>query len=171
MRLPRIVAPVAVLVLTLGACGSDDESETVTETDTETVVETSASTPPATTAPQPAGPAAVSLDFFSTPSGNVACAMTDQNVRCDIAEKDWTPPPKPDTCPVDWGNGLNLEGVLPGAPVCAGDTVLGEHPVLEYGQASEVGPYRCESEQAGVTCRHLDAGTGFFLARERYEVF
>ena len=55
-----------------------------------------------------ASPAAAAT-FFESPSGNIGCVIgKGSGVRCDIRERDWSPPPKPAGCPVDWGNGLTV---------------------------------------------------------------
>lgn len=164
MRAMRIgcAAVLGALLVAIGGCGSDD-TEAVTESETATATETQATETTAATVEH--------LNLFSTPSKNIACAMEAEFVRCDIAKKDWTPPPKPKTCELDWGNGLNVEDGTPGAPVCAGDTVLGDHPTLDYGSASEVGSFRCESETAGVTCTNVGTGNGFFLSKQSFRLF
>ena len=62
---------------------------------------------------------------FDTPSHNIGCVISKAGARCDIRERAWRPPPKPRSCPVDWGNGLAVERRGFAYWVCAGDTVLG----------------------------------------------
>ena len=62
--------------------------------------------------------------FFESPSGNIKCVMDKSSgVRCDIGVRDWKPPPKPDWCPVDWGNGLEVSARGRARFTCAGDAV------------------------------------------------
>ncbi len=49
------------------------------------------------------------LTAFTSPSGNIGCYIDPDYVRCDIRERDWSPPPRPVSCPVDLGQGLQLE--------------------------------------------------------------
>ena len=110
------------------------------------------------------------LTMFSTPSGNIGCVMDPEYVRCDIRERSWDPPPKPADCELDFGQGIELANETRSHIVCAGDTTLGAEDVLEYGETSKVGPYRCISAAAGITCQ-ADSGHGFFLSKETYELY
>ena len=68
--------------------------------------------PPGAVEPIPLTTREVSeLTSFSSPSGNIGCYIQPTNVRCDIAERNWAPPPKPASCPemTGWGQGLVLE--------------------------------------------------------------
>ena len=61
------------------------------------------------------GPAKrANFKFFQSPSGNIACAMGGGIVRCDILEHSWSPPPKPSSCDLDWGNGVAGRPPRPG---------------------------------------------------------
>lgn len=108
---------------------------------------------------------------FTSPSGNVSCVLDVDYVRCDIAERDWTPPPRPADCEFDYGQGVAL---VPGGPaefVCAGDTTLGGSNPLAYGQSITRGDLRCESAQTGITCLDRTTGHGFALSRQVYQLF
>ena len=45
--------------------------------------------------------AVTDLVGFTSPSGNVGCFVDSANVRCDISERDWSPPPRPADCQFD----------------------------------------------------------------------
>lgn len=179
------VAALSALVAAgaLGACGSGDSG-----TETETVVRTVREPPPTTTTPPPrrtkdvrrskAQPVTrprrrtVDMDSFNTPSGNVGCVITADSARCDIGQRDWAPPPAPASCELDWGQGLSVAANGAADFVCAGDTALDpQRRVLAYGDDAQVGPFTCASREAGVTCRNRGTGTGFFISRERYDLF
>jgi hypothetical protein len=97
--------------------------------------------------------------------------MAGSNVRCDIKQRDWNPPPRPATCQLDFGQGLQIGGGR-ASLVCAGDTTLNPSaPTLAYGQSSRRGPFLCRSASAGVTCTNQSSGHGFFLSRQRYYTF
>ena len=109
---------------------------------------------------------------FTSPSGNIGCMLGDGMVRCDIAERDWAPPPRPADCPdfTDFGQGITLSSTGPASFVCAGDTALGGGPALAYGQFQAGGGLSCTSEPAGMRCSNSD-GHGFTLARQGYTLF
>lgn len=161
-------ALVAVLLLTMAGCsGDDDDTERATPTTTSTSAPTTTSTTPApATAAGDTGRGSFS---FRTPSGNIWCAISDTEARCDITEKSWAPPPKPADCELDWGDAISVDAEN-AAFVCAGDTVQEDSaPVLPYGGVVERGDLRCRSEEQGVTCEHRPTGNRFLLSRQRYE--
>ena len=92
--------------------------------------------------------------------------------RCDIKDHSWSPPPKPSDCDLDWGDALQVSDKAAPALVCHGDTALDQSAaVLAYGQRTRPGSILCESAEAGVTCTHPQNGHGFFISRERYQLF
>jgi hypothetical protein len=104
--------------------------------------------------------------LFETPSHNIGCAISVKSgVRCDIRVREWRPPPKPASCPVDWGNGLTVERRGVARLVCAGDTVFGGKRVLRYGDSIRRGRFECTSRRNGVRCLNLRNEHGFKLAR------
>lgn len=122
-----------------------------------------ASQPPASQAPE-------DLVQFSSPSGNIGCALSSAGARCDIAERSWEPPAKPESCSADWGQGLTVTGET-ATFVCAGDSVLGSKTELAYGKTLQRGDYSCLSEKDGMRCENTKTGHGFSVARAAYEVF
>jgi hypothetical protein len=115
---------------------------------------------------------ATKLVGFRSPSSNVGCYLDVDYVRCDIAETDWSPPPRPADCEYDYGQGITL---VPGGRaefVCAGDTTLvPDGTALAYGQSISVGVLQCDSAEWGITCRDIKTGRGFAIAHEAYRVF
>ena len=110
--------------------------------------------------------------FFQSPSGNIACAMGGGVVRCDILEHSWTPPPKPASCDVDWGNGVAVGRRDAASFVCAGDTVFSpSNPVLDYGEKIFKNRFKCTSKQKGMRCKNQKSGHGFLLARDDVNLF
>jgi hypothetical protein len=111
---------------------------------------------------------------FHTPTGNIGCAADDNSgqweLRCDIGQKNWRGAPQPRSCDLDYGDALGMSGT--GRPywVCHGDTVLGQGPVLQYGQSWRAGPFICLSQIAGLTCSNR-TGHGIFLSRGSYRVY
>jgi hypothetical protein len=119
-----------------------------------------------------AAPAAAE-DFahFTSPSGNVGCILDSDYLRCDIAERQWVPPPRPADCPLDYGYGIALEAGGRAAFVCAGDTTLGGSDVLPYGQSITRGSLSCTSAESGMSCRDSGSGSSFSLSRQVYQLF
>jgi hypothetical protein len=118
-----------------------------------------------------AGPANADLIGFTSPTGNIGCIIDTDYVRCDISERDWSPPARPADCEFDYGQGIAMApGEKPGF-VCAGDTTLGGGRPLAYGQSVTAGSYQCTSAPSGVTCRDVTSGSGFTLSRGGYDVF
>jgi hypothetical protein len=118
----------------------------------------------------PPEPEPQELTTFSTPSGNIGCVMDPGYVRCDISERSWESPAGPADCELDHGHGIEISDEQRARFVCAGDTTLGAEDVLEYGEASRVGPYRCVSAAAGLNCQ-AESGHGFFLSKQDYELY
>jgi hypothetical protein len=112
-----------------------------------------------------AAPSASAATFFETPSHNIGCVISKSGARCDIRVREWNPPPKPASCPVDWGNGLTVGRRGSAHFVCAGDTVLGGKRVLGYRKSIRRGRFRCTSRRNGVRCLNLRNEHGFKLAR------
>jgi hypothetical protein len=123
-----------------------------------------------TAAPTPA--VVVHLSTFRSPSGNIGCALFEGSARCDIMHRSWSPPPRPASCQLDYGQGLEVYGSRPGHLVCAGDTALDPSaPILHYGAASVVGQDTCVSATTGMTCTDTRTGHGFWIAIQGYRVF
>ncbi|MCG7582805.1 DUF6636 domain-containing protein [Mycolicibacterium sp. OfavD-34-C] len=116
--------------------------------------------------------AGADLVGFTSPSANIGCILADGTVRCDVAERDWAPPPRPSDCPdfTDYGQGITLDTTGPASFVCAGDTALGSGPALPYGQFEAGGGVSCTSEPSGMRCSNSD-GHGFTISRQDYTLF
>ena len=109
--------------------------------------------------------------FFRTPSKNIFCDLSASAVRCDIINKSWSPPAKPSSCELDWGNGMYISAGKAGF-TCTGDSLISTASVtLEYGHADRSGSVLCTSERSGLTCKDEKTGRGFTLAVSRYSLF
>lgn len=176
------LAPLLILVLAGCSAGNGDASpaaSTAAPTSaapTTAAPATSVPTTPAATTPAPTAttPPIVDAVYFKTPSGNIGCAFEATAAACDIFEKSWTPPSKPSTCEWDWGHGLHVSSNPPakGRMTCGSDTVHNaQAPALTYGQKMSRYGFTCESRRDGVRCTHDASRHGFFLSRDRYELF
>lgn len=169
-------ATAALAALALAACG-EDSTVTVTETaagDASTAAESTTATSTAAGedgSTPPAGRTVTKLTSFTSPTGNIGCQIDPRTVRCDIGERDWSPPPAPTSCKLDYGQGIELRAGGRAAFVCAGDTALGGGEALDYGTAIAAGLLRCESAESGMTCRDVETGRGFSIAKQGYEIF
>lgn len=110
---------------------------------------------------------------FLMPSRNIACLYVGPYdgrpgyLRCDI--RSGLNPEPTRACELDWtGVGMNPTGKA--RATCAGDTTFGNYPVLAYGKTWKRGGFTCLSRTTGLTCRNR-SGHGFFLARERWQLF
>ena len=109
--------------------------------------------------------------FFRTPSKNIICELNPSVVRCDILHKSWSPPAKPSSCELDWGNGMYISAGK-AAFTCTGDSLISApSETLEYGHADRSGSVLCTSESSGLTCKDEKSGRGFTLAVSRYSLF
>lgn len=117
------------------------------------------------------------LTGFYSPSGNVGCKISPTGVRCDIDQRNWSPPPRPADCTLDYGQGISMAIGEPAHFVCAGDTARvlppygGAGEPLAYGETITAGPIRCESAESGMTCRDAGSSHGFSISREVYQLF
>jgi Family of unknown function (DUF6636) len=173
-------AALAVLaVLAFAACGGGgDSAKTTGETFATAPPPTSAPSGPGTTSPgtappataPPSGPEAA-LQSFKTPTGNIGCYLDDHSVRCDIHEHSYTPPPKPASCDLEWGDAIGLSEVGSATFACHGDTVFDQSaPALPYGSRARQGPMVCTSAENGVNCVREGTGHGFFISRQGFNL-
>lgn len=135
--------------------------------DAEADTETETATPNTGAAGPPLGRDTIT---FSSPTGNIGCALDPAGARCDLGTYDWEPPEQPESCTLTWGQGVVLTPEGSGY-VCAGDSRLGAATVLEYGEVAERGNVRCASEESGVRCEDSSTGHGFEVARATVELF
>ena len=109
--------------------------------------------------------------FFHSPSGNIRCVIDRTSLaRCDISERNWSPPPKPQSCPGDWGNGMQVDLRGRGRFTCANDAVSGGR-TLAYGRSIKRGRFRCRSRVSGMRCVNVRNGHGFALSKQRARRF
>jgi hypothetical protein len=108
---------------------------------------------------------------FQTSDGNVGCELSGSSVRCDIAARVWSPPAKPSSCQLAWGQGLAVGPSGAAHFVCAGDSALDPGgTVVPNGADDEVGSVSCQVRYFGVTCFDA-AGKGFSISRTGYTTF
>ncbi len=119
---------------------------------------------------EPAGTVAHLFDFASS-DDNVGCQLNSAGARCDIANRKWSPPAKPGSCQLAWGQGLTVGSSGGAAFVCAGDSVLdpgGQR--LQAGVDDVIGSFTCQVRAFGITCFN-GQGHGFYVSRTGYYTF
>jgi hypothetical protein len=116
----------------------------------------------ATSAQQQAGYSYLAFEV----SGKVRCQInrdTDEgtnSVRCDVAaEATFDSPPRPSSCPADWGSTIGLDEFTPPGFLCVGDALM-TGSELSPGQTKTLGAITCTGITDGVQCRNPD-GYGF----------
>ncbi|MBL7684597.1 MAG: hypothetical protein JNK65_00990 [Deltaproteobacteria bacterium] len=108
---------------------------------------------------------------FKTPSNNIACAVYEKVLRCDLKENLAKIPPRPKDCELDWGHFFTMGSKGPSMRACAGDTIWGVNdPVLDYGKIWEKEGFRCQSEATGLTCINTDQH-GWILKKTEQKIF
>ncbi len=171
---------------TAGLTASTDPGASTPSSGSPTASSSSASTTATTAAPTTAAPTTAItrppqptlLDggdsyAFTSPSGNIACVMSSSaGASCWIGEKDWTidQPDGPFCEESDWGNAVDVAADGPFFPCYTDFSWDPTAAALGYGQAVQVGAFRCESAEAGVTCRN-GAGSGFRVRRASVDLF
>jgi hypothetical protein len=170
----RLLTAVAMFtaVLVLAACGGGS-SVTQSEKTQPSTERTTQPTAPRekVTGAAPADREVYELSGFISPTGNVACMIDADWARCDIIDRDWSPPPRPADCEFDYGQGISLAPGESAQFVCAGDTAFGTDEVLPYGDSITAGVLRCESADAGITCRDTQTSHGFSISQQAYQLF
>jgi hypothetical protein len=171
-----VVLVVALTALAGCASSSDGRSQSAAPP-------TAQATPSAAKAAPDTGYAVVPVDLkfthFASPSGNIECVITSsgdgelvaRSVRCDIDARDWSSPPRPTDCDLDYGHAILIGVGQPAQFLCAGDTTIGSGgEPLAYGEAISAGRLRCDSTRSGITCRDVESGHGFTISRQSYQL-
>lgn len=174
------VVVLAAVAFAGGACGSSKESATTTTaSETSTTAASTPSTHPSssTTKAQPGAPGGGSvrhvndITMFHSPTGNIGCAIGPDNARCDVRERDWTPPAKPASCQFDYGHGIEVGPTGAARYVCAGDTAFDPSSAdLAYGDSIQAGVMLCTSTRSGMECKSTSSGHGFAISREAHNI-
>jgi hypothetical protein len=108
---------------------------------------------------------------FRSPSGNIACRMDTDEVRCDVTDRAWTVPARPADCAGTWATGAVVRGSDEGALSCVGESVPPGAAVLGYGEAVRLGSTVCVSRPSGVRCENGATLHGFAVSRTSFDLF
>ena len=149
-----------IYVFTRGYEGPATGSDTTPSAPAHATPSPSATTEEPVKYPAPAG--TITVDSFSSPSGNITCSFTADGVSCGIKESDWAEDGYA-SC-----SGSQV-GVLTASKDSAGQScesaVPGGGNALAYGAAAAKGDYACHSTQDGISCWNTKSGQSFALAR------
>jgi hypothetical protein len=110
--------------------------------------------------------------WFSTPSGNITCRISDGWVVCRARDAPWQDAPRTERCDARWRTTIELIGVA--AAKLRGDCydVLeqGSGPPLPYDHALQVGQTRCVSLRTELQCLAVGTRRGFVVNRSSYRL-
>ncbi|MFI5431511.1 DUF6636 domain-containing protein [Rhodococcus baikonurensis] len=184
-------------VLVLAGCGGEADSAptvaaqpsstttTATPTTATTVapVVTTTTEPPTPTLPPTTTLTDVQFErnesyYFTTPDGNFQCGIIKLPTRIEAGcEGTTTPvPPRPESCMVNWGNGIRVTDEGEGAFMCSGGEVYTSggpdaDPVLAAGQPLSKLGFTCTTTATDVSCVNDQTTHGFTVAADSNEVF
>lgn len=113
---------------------------------------------------------ATAIVGFHQPSGNIRCDILKTGVRCDIQQRSWQSPPKPNSCEFDWGQSIGLGRQGKAHFLCVSDAT-DPGAELAYGDSIARHRFRCKSLTSGVRCVNKRNGHGFKLSRQSYRFF
>jgi Family of unknown function (DUF6636) len=126
------------------------------------------------------------LVHFQSPSGNINCYAgpafqgSPAFAQCLVRKQSWPSlRARPASCDLDWDPAtVSLSRRRATVGSCRGDigplcvNTSDRCSTLGYGRSVDVGPIRCTSTTAGVTCRYRTGRRqGFLIARERYVLY
>jgi hypothetical protein len=170
-HLGSVLAAVAMMALAAGCGDGATVAQSSSPAPASSQTRTTEAQPDKVTGPRAADREVHELTGFVSPSGNVSCMIDADWARCDIIDRDWSPPLRPADCEFDYGQGISLARGEQAQFVCAGDTAFGADEVLPYGESITAGMLRCESAESGITCRDTKTGRGFEISRGAYRLF
>lgn len=115
---------------------------------------------------------------FRTPTGNIGCVFSaglagdlTPTIRCDIRSRLVPQPTPPKSCPLDYGDSIQITRRGRAILVCHGDTAIDPHArVLAYGHTFRRDGVGCVSRAIGITCSNTQ-GHGFFMSRQSWRIF
>jgi hypothetical protein len=115
---------------------------------------------------------------FRTPTGNIGCVFSagiegdeTPTVRCDIRSRLRPEPRAPKSCPLDYGDSIQVSRTGHAILVCHGDTAIDPRSrALQYGHIFRRDGLTCTSRFSGLTCANR-SGHGFFISRQSWRIF
>ena len=112
---------------------------------------------------RPAPEGAQDIPAFTAPSGNINCAIGEDDLECSILDYSFE---TPEAC--EGPARLSVGSEDP--QIDCGSTGGENSATLQYGQSASNGRFACVSSEAGFECWNTETGNGFFMARESYQL-
>ncbi|WP_415972998.1 DUF6636 domain-containing protein [Rhodococcus sp. 077-4] len=162
---------------------------TTIATTTPDAVTTTAEAPPPPPPPPPVEPPPIAEPqttyaaiggayYFTSPDGLFQCGIVPLSTRTEAGCQGTTTPvpPRPESCMINWGNGIRVTNDGPAAFMCSGGVVYtsgGESidPPLAVGATIAAGGFTCTSAVNGISCVDDATGHGFRIAPDSNEVY
>lgn len=109
---------------------------------------------------------------FQSPTGNIACHMSETGAACDIGQYHFDPPSRPGNCQHNWGDRIGFDhGGGPAFFSCHWGSFLGGLPTQNYDTPLSAESITCEiNESTGVTCRDGSTGHFFVMSQQSYQL-
>lgn len=151
--------------------GSYKHPETPTAEQTEAPAEEeqpSEEEPAEEVSPAPEG--AQELSALVSPSGNIHCTLSGDDVSCSLEEhflENNTGGECTEDAPFAVRVGAEGEPQLD----CGQSVASGDATELAYGESAKNGNVACTSDSSGMTCWNTRTGKGFTVAKDTYETF
>ncbi|MCH8559845.1 variant leucine-rich repeat-containing protein [Nesterenkonia sp. DZ6] len=114
-------------------------------------------------AARPAPEGAQDIPAFTAPSGNINCAIGEDELECNILDYSFD---TPQGC--DGPARLSVGSEDP--QLDCGSTEGANSATLQYGQSASNGRFACVSSEAAFECWNTETGNGFTLSREGYQL-
>lgn len=118
----------------------------------------------------PAPEGAQELSALVSPSGNIRCTLSGDDVSCSLEEhflENDTGGECTEDAPFAVRVGAEGEPQLD----CGQSVASGDARELAYGESAKNGNVACASESSGMTCWNTRTGKGFTVAKDTYETF
>ncbi|MGJ9373571.1 hypothetical protein [Nesterenkonia sp. CF4.4] len=112
---------------------------------------------------RPAPEGAQDIPAFTAPSGNINCAIGEDELACSILDYSFE-------TPQDCEGPARLSIGSEDPQLDCGSTGGEDSATLQYGQSATNGRFACNSSESGVECWNTETGNGFFMARESYQL-
>lgn len=140
---------------------ADEEAPATEDGATEEPEAADATEDPETVRPAPEG--AQEIPAFTAPSGNINCALGEDELECSILDYSFE-------TPQDCEGPARLTVGAEDAQLGCGSTEGANSATLQYGQSASNGRFACVSSESGFECWNTETGNGFFMARESYQL-